>query len=119
MGSGATISVIGSAQVAANDVTLDAQGLPPSLFGLFFTGAVQSQSPLGNGTLCVSGLGITRLDPAVVSSASGRVSLALDLTAGPMSGLAIPGTTSNFQFWYRDVVGAGSNLSDAVSVTWQ
>ena len=119
VGSGATIGVTGSAQVAANDVTLDAQGLPPSLFGLFFTGTVQDQSPLGNGTLCVSGLGITRLDPAVVSSASGRVSLALDLTAGPMSGLAIPGTTSNFQLWYRDVVGAGSNLSDAVSVTWQ
>ncbi|MEC7232324.1 MAG: hypothetical protein VXW31_05245, partial [Planctomycetota bacterium] len=119
VGSGARIRVTGSAQVAANDVTLDARGLPPSLFGIFFTGTTQARSPLGNGTLCVSGSGVTRLDPAVVSTAAGEANLAIDLTAGPMSGLAIPGTTSNFQFWYRDVVGAGSNLSDAVSVTWQ
>jgi hypothetical protein len=38
-------------------------------------------------------------------------------TTGPESGEITPGSTWGFQAWYRDS-GGGSNLTDAVSVTF-
>lgn len=118
-GSGAIINVSGSAAVADNDVTLTSEGLPVSQFGIFFAGSTQNLVTLGNGFLCVGSQSIVRFNPAIQSSAAGTASLTLDLTTAPAASIAMPGSTSNFQFWYRDIVGAGSNLSDAVSVTWQ
>ncbi|MCP3917678.1 MAG: hypothetical protein GY711_19210 [bacterium] len=73
--------------------------------------------PLGEGTLCV-GSPFIRL-PVVQTDVLGSASYVLDLTDPLFPSAEItPGTTWNFQFWYRDVAGgpAGFNLSDAVGV---
>ena len=54
-------------------------------------------------------------------ASGGELTLAVDFTAPPTSsGAILAGSTWNFQAWYRDVPagGAGWNLSDAVSVTF-
>ena len=40
-------------------------------------------------------------------------------TAGPQSSNITPGSTWNFQAWHRDSMAGTSNLTDAVSVTFQ
>lgn len=119
VGAGATLSATGSARILDNDVLLEATGLPPGQFGIFFTGDTQAFGPLGNGFLCIGAQSITRFLPAAAIGAGGDTSLMLDLSAPPMVSLAAPGGTSNFQFWYRDNIGQGSNLTDALSITWQ
>ena len=87
--------------------------------GIFFFGSGQVQTPFGDGFLCVGT--VTRLLPAIVSSAGGAASRSLDLTLPPAAGVMVPGATTNFQFWYRDPAstGAGFNLTNGLSVLWQ
>ena len=76
--------------------------------GLFFVGPDQTQTPFGDGSLCISGT-ITRLD--VIQPDSGVAHYAaFDLGAF--------GTPLNVQYWYRDPAagGAGFNLSDALGL---
>lgn len=116
-GSGALISTAGSVSIAANDLVLAAKGAPVGQFGLFFFGDAQQSTPVGDGTLCVGG-SILRL-PVVTIDGSGQTSYALDLT-NLSGGLTLtPGDVQNFQLWFRDPgFGTGSNLSDAVQVTF-
>ncbi|MFT7486951.1 MAG: hypothetical protein ACI9F9_002808, partial [Candidatus Paceibacteria bacterium] len=93
--------------------------------GLFYYGAGQASLPLGDGVRCVdaAGIGIFRLQPALVSSNFGDASRALDLNQAPANsgpGMISAGDTWYFQYWYRDVAaaGAGFNLSDGLSVTF-
>ena len=117
-GAGATIRAEGSTTVADNDLTLIAEGVPAGQFGLFFFGPDQVQTPLGNGTLCVGG-SLVRMEPAVNADGLGVANLGVDLTAMPAAGSIVAGADLNFQFWFRDSIGAGSNLSDAVNIIWQ
>ena len=118
-GRASSITAVGLPSVATNDWTLRAVSCPPSQFGLFFYGRIQSQVPFGNGWRCVDGQ-IFRL-PAVQIDPAGEALWPLDFTNPPQPAAEItPGTTWNFQFWYRDPAGGGSdfNLSDGLTVNF-
>ena len=113
----------GTTSVAANDLLLTATGCPPGKVGLFFYGPGQADLPAGDGTLCVGagGLGHFRVRPLALTDASGVASTPLDLTSLPASsgpGRILPGSTWNFQFWFRDPGGgpAGFNFSNGLAV---
>jgi V8-like Glu-specific endopeptidase len=113
---GATISATGSASVLANDLVLQASGVLPNVNGLFFYGNLQANTPLGNGTLCISGTnGLFRLQPVLNSGPTGTMSKAVDLTNPPHPlGQVTVGSTWNYQLWFRQ--GKTSDLTDALSV---
>ena len=86
---------------------------PPNVTGLYFHGSNQTQVPLGNGILCVSG-SIQRL-PVMQTDAFGDAVQAIFPGSFPGFG---PGATRYFQFWFRDPSAGGSqfNLSDGLCV---
>lgn len=113
----------GTPSVGANDMVLMATGCPPNKVGLFFYGPSQVDTPLGDGNLCVGAgsLGLFRLSPLATSNAAGVAMKPLDLTTLPASsglGQILPGSTWNFQFWFRDPAGgpAAFNFSNGLSV---
>lgn len=120
-GPGAAIAFSGGTSVALNDFTLTASGCPANVNAYFIYGSTQVQLPLGDGFRCVGG-SIFRLRPAQSTGAGGVVARLVDFTqppAGSGPGLIAPGSTWNFQLYYRDVggpLGTGFNLSNALSV---
>ena len=126
-GSEASMSASGSDLVADNDFTLIASDMPAGEFGLFIVSADQGFFPglngNSNGNLCVQGsigrfLGTGQL---LMVDGAGSFSLPVDLTAIPQglgSVPTTPGQTWNFQAWFRDSVGVGSNLTDGLEVTF-
>ena len=123
VGAGAVIGMSGSASIASADFTLTVDGAVPGQFGLFFYGASQTESPFGNGSLCIAGggSGLFRLAPALLTDAAGHADRWVDFGAPPASGGAgelAAGSTWFFQYWYRDPAGggAGFNLSDGLQV---
>lgn len=120
-GSMATLVAAGSPIVADADLTLGVDGAVPGQFGLFFHGATQAATPLGAGILCV-GAPLYRVSAPLTVDAAGSASHAVDFTAYPAGvgpGALVPGTTWNFQFWYRDPGDPlGSNTSDALSIAF-
>jgi len=103
----ATLSSPNVASVAANDLTLTAINVPANQNGLFFYGLGQTQAPLGNGFLCVSGT--TGRLPAVNSGPAGILTHMVDYTMPPSPATQIlPGSTWNFQAWFRDPAGGGA-----------
>ena len=115
---GAKIYATGSESVLENDLVLTALGVPPNESGLFYYGDNQMQVPFGQGFRCVGGShGVFRLNPVVNSGPFGVLNTRVDLTLPPSPyGVIHPGTTWNFQAWFRD--GAAFDLSDAVEVTF-
>ena len=113
---GAVISATGSNSIAANDLVLQGTGALPNVSALFFYGDLQTLAPLGNGLLCVAGTnGIFRLNPVQSTSGGGSISHAVDNTNPPNAlGLLTPGSTWNFQLWFRD--GPTSDLTDAITI---
>ena len=114
---------IGSPSLAEQDVGLVVSNAVPNSIALFLYSPQQQQIPFGNGNLCVGGggAGIYRLGPFATAGTHGGVQL--DFSQPPLNGGAgvlTPGSTWNFQAWYRDVPagGAGFNLSDALSATF-
>ncbi|QDV04833.1 Thermophilic serine proteinase precursor [Planctomycetes bacterium Poly30] len=108
----------GSSVVADNDFTLTTTGLPANSFGIYFFGDSQVFTPAQNGFRCVDG-NLLRILPATQANPQGVATSAVDLTVPIVAANVIPGATLNFQLWHRDSVGAGSNYSNALSVTWQ
>ncbi len=110
----------GSTSHAANSLVLNASECPPNKFGLFFYGPNQIHIPFGNGIRCVGG-SLFRLGPPQLIDSAGDFTRAIDFLAPPMSGgtgMVIPGSRWNFQFWHRDQVSGGApfNVSDALTV---
>ncbi len=118
----ATIGIGGSISVAANSLQLLAYQCPPSRPGIFVYGQAQAQLPFADGYLCISPFspGLHRMGSALTLSASGAAVLPVDMSTLPPGAPIASGTTWNFQFWYRDMAAghSGSNLSDALSVTF-
>ncbi|MCY2961741.1 MAG: LamG domain-containing protein [Planctomycetota bacterium] len=116
VGPGARGDYTGTVSVGLNNLTLLCTGLPPSTNGLFYFGPSQAQVAFGNGYRCVSG-SVVRTG-IVQASPTGNASKAVNNGVFPFAGLISPGSTWNFQFWYRNVAagGAGFNLSDGLSV---
>jgi hypothetical protein len=127
-GASSAISVSGSNVAADNNLTLNAENLPNSVFGYFLTSTTQGfvMNPGGSqGNLCLGGDIGRYVGPGQVLSSemAGGFSLVLDLTMTPSpTGLVaiMAGETWNFQAWHRDSVAgmATSNLTDGVSVTF-
>ncbi|MEZ6018051.1 MAG: hypothetical protein R3F49_23300 [Planctomycetota bacterium] len=119
------ISVQGCACVAANELQLDASGLPPYGYGCFLASRYPS-APLPivgtQGALCLAGFIGRFVGPGQVSNAGpgGALSLVIDLRALPSSlgsVAAQPGEEWSFQAWYRDAnPGPTSNFTAAISV---
>ncbi len=128
-GSSGTISGMGSAAVASNDLTLVASNLPLNSFGYFLTSQAQGLTlqPGGSqGVLCLGGSIGRYVGPGQIQNtgAAGAFSLLLSLTQTPTpTGFVAvaAGETWNFQAWHRDAVGgvAVSNFTDGLTVTFQ
>ncbi len=120
-GSGALIGSNNQTSIASNAFELSATGLPASVNGIFFYGPQAQQVPFGNGVNCVGsgGIGTFRL-PMYTSDASGSVLQLLDFNQLPAGGEITPGSTWNFQAWYRDPAAGGAmfNTSDALRATF-
>ena len=118
VGSGAQISSNGQLGVGANQFELQVAGVPPNKPGLFFYGANQTSTPFGEGVRCVDGQ-LFRLD-VLVSDVLGVATDAVDFGSLPTGGDINPGSSWNFQFWYRDPSGgpAGFNVSNALAATF-
>ncbi len=125
-GAGATVTALGSTSIAANDFVLHAAAAVPNQFGLFYYGASQIQAPFGDGVRCVGagGIGIFRLSPAQLGNFVGEITRPVNFGAPPTNagpGAIQPGSTWNFQLWYRDPAGPGGsgfNLSNGLSATF-
>lgn len=123
-----TISAAGLASVSANNLTLRADDLPPSQFGIFVVSRDQSfvvgAGGTSNGNLCLGG-SIGRYNGAgqiLSTGAAGTFALAIDLMDIPQGSGAVavlPGETWNFQAWHREGVGLGSNFTDGLSIQFQ
>ena len=116
------ISFSGSAFVGFNDLSLVASDVPTDQFGIFYYGPNQVNGglgdPFGEGRRCVGGQTV-RL-PIVNTGSSGSAEQSIDNTQSPHAENIQPGSSWNFQFWYRDPNGGpvGYNLTDALSITF-
>jgi hypothetical protein len=122
-GQAAHLRATGSTSVGLNDAWLICENVPANLAGIIFYGAGQTQTPLGNGTLCVApgGVGLFRL-PVAFSDANQRLLADLDITVPPLlAGQITAGSTWHFQCWFRDPAAGGSfyDLSEGLSLTFQ
>ncbi|MEM6673968.1 MAG: hypothetical protein AAF726_14075 [Planctomycetota bacterium] len=114
-GVAAVIDVTGSTSLSANDLQLTAFSLPGQTFGLFFFGQNQTQSPVGDGNLCVNNP-LFRLPP-VQSSIFGIATFNFDNTNLPPGSPTINvGERWNFSFWYRQATPSGVNFTDGVEL---
>ncbi|MEZ6006105.1 MAG: right-handed parallel beta-helix repeat-containing protein [Planctomycetota bacterium] len=131
-GRNAWISATGSTSIAANDLRLWGDNLPPGQFALVLSsrGEAEVAHPGGSlGTLCLGGgwpIGRhNRPGEILLAGGPGIVWLDIDWTdlpgpTGPQ--VALPGETWRFQLWHRDFiagVGSVSNFSQALSLTAQ
>lgn len=115
-GQPALLSWSGSLSVSADELQLRCSGLPTNSSGRLFFGKSQTQTPFGDGFLCTAGT-LARFPKALVA-ANGVVDIDVQFRALPSTAVLQAGDVRYFQFWYRDTasVGAGFNLSDALSV---
>lgn len=122
------MTAVGSTVAADNSLSLMASCLPPNQFGMVLTSRDQAFIPAAsvgsNGNLCLGGSIGRFTAPSQIKSSgsSGRFSLAIDLTAIPQGAgtvAVVPGETWNFQAWYRDGGGAGSNFTTGLEVAFQ
>lgn len=124
VGNRGTMSGYGSSRAALNDLSIYAFGLPPNVFGIFFTSRNTGFEPgaggTSNGNLCLGGP-IGRFTRVRLAGLDGIMSMRVELTGVPQGGATVPvvaGDTWYFQAWYRDQVGLGSNFSDSLEVTF-
>lgn len=113
----------GSAVVAANDLELHVEQLPPGQAGYVLMSDLQDLVPDfggSQGNLCV-GAPILRFSADVlIASAAGEVFLSPDLGDLPQGTVVSAGETWNFQLWYRDVNPTQtSNTSNGLAVTFE
>jgi len=119
-GTPARIGRLGTVRLREKTFGLRVTGLPPvtGSFGMYTCGTVRTNVPFGNGYLCISpfspGNFRMAVQPLEASGTCDRMLVQYPLDFSRCT----PGSTWNFQFWYRDPAAGGSNfnLSDALSV---
>ncbi|MCB9914798.1 MAG: hypothetical protein H6828_06560 [Planctomycetes bacterium] len=126
-GVGALLSATGTSSVTNDDLKLTVSSMPVNKFGVFYMGPNQIALPFGDGLRCVGGggVGLFRYNPPLNSGAAGSISIGPGLVAWssgfPPGGAITPGSTWQFQCWYRDPFGPCGqffNLSNGYSVTF-
>jgi hypothetical protein len=102
------ISATGTASVGANDLVLHANNIPTNKTGIFmYSLNKQSIVLAGNsGRLCIGGGTAIRRLPGVNSGAGTTFTFPLDYTALSTAGAILPGSTWNFQAWFRKLPGS-------------
>lgn len=107
---GATMGSAGSVSITANDLQLQAFGLPANVTNLFFMGQNQiAPVAFGNGFRCI-GAPFYRL-PAVQASIFGDTQFDLDVNTLPQGIQVNAGESWNFENWYRDPAAGGANYN--------
>ncbi len=124
-GVGANVSMLGSASISTNNLTLRVTNAPPNKLGMFLYGQKPTMTPFNGAYLCVQPP-IRRLDPIVQIDANGVASYLLPLTINGLVGhrplFVDPGSIWNFQFLYRDSRGGTwprTNTSDGLRIVFE
>ena len=119
---GARMTGTGSASVAADDLQVVVDLLPPNKTCLPFRGtSLAGQIQMGEGWRCIGGP--LRRFAVQSSGASGTITIGPGIVAGTLGGPApiASGETWLFQVWYRDQVspcGNATNVSNGYSVAF-
>lgn len=115
------VNVFGSDGVADDDLVLVATQLPPGPdigYFLMGTGSNTFTPPGSAGPVCIAP-GVERFLPPVDDTSDLQGGFRREVgTGGPVSGNIAVGSTWSFQAWHRDSIAGGSNLTDAVRVTF-
>ena len=113
-GTGARLTGTGEANLGSGTFTLTVSGAPANKPGLFFQGTNQLANPVGDGILC-SNMSVRRYTVNMTDGAGTAVQEGLGANAAP-------GTSLNYQYWFRDpgnTCGGLFNFSNAWTVTWE
>jgi endonuclease/exonuclease/phosphatase family metal-dependent hydrolase len=116
-GVGGILSYTGTAEIAADDLSLFAYQCRQSQTGVFLQGGALSPQGFRDGVLCI-GPPTRRLEfvqTDFLGAATSSISIVTE-------GNNVPGITRYYQFWFRDPggpCGFGSNLTSALRVVWQ
>ncbi|MFT5155429.1 MAG: hypothetical protein ACI841_005444, partial [Planctomycetota bacterium] len=115
-GESATLGFSGTTSLVLSDLQLDATDVPAAELAVFYAGTTQTQTPFGNGWLCIDGP-LTRLGAVVVGD-EGNASLAIARPIPHGRSLHV-GESWYAQLWYRDSnsSGAGFNTSNGLQLT--
>ena len=91
--------------------------VPANTPGIFLYGTDALQLPFGDGYRCVGGE-VYRLPAS--TAINGMLSHPMNFGSLPPNGQIFPGSTWNFQAWYRDPAagGSGFNLSNGFAMTF-
>ena len=118
-GAAALLRGSGYGTVSNNDLVLTATQLPHNQSGIMIASHSQGTGTLGNGNLCLAPK-IWRINTAFNSGATGTIVAPVNHNLAPWNSLLVPGSTWNFQIWYRDAAagGAGCNSTDGVQATF-
>lgn len=123
-GMGARLVVSGSASVAADDLRLTVVDMPPNKFGIIYKGSSQLAVPFGDGLRCVGNVGgryPVRQANSCGTLVEGPGVVGISLLIHPPAFQIQPGSTWNFQGWYRDPMGscgAGFNLTNGAEIVF-
>lgn len=112
-GTGAVLAGSGAATVSADTLVLTVTGGVPNKPGLFFQGNNQIATPIGDGIICATG-SVVRYDVQFFDGTGTVSNTGFGVNA-------TPGSTKNYQFWYRDTgntCGGGFNFSNGWSQVW-
>lgn len=122
-GSPAILSWSGSTSVANADLVLCASSVPANDTGLFIYSLDRDEVMVGNGNLCIGAqtLGFFIRGPGGFSNGAGVACFVIPMfdPSVPKS-LIAPGSTWDFQYWYRDHAAGGSefNFSDGLEIVF-
>ncbi len=119
-GERARLCATGSAAVSDDDVTLRVTRAAAGRPGIFFYGPAALETPFGDGTRCVGGAFVRRLQPPVPTDGAGNATQVLALTQAPAAAditAQVP-ITMRFQYWVRDG-GSSTNLTDGLAIDFR
>jgi hypothetical protein len=121
---GALLGATATTSYATDDLLLHVSQLPHNKTGLWLSSQATVSVPLGDGLRCVGSpfyrFGSFNSGPTG-TSVKGPGIIGSSCSSLPPGGCIAPGSTWNFQVWYRDGLGpcgTGTNLSNAESVTF-
>lgn len=119
-GLGAALQALGTPDASANDLEFSATELPLNTMGFLVMSTAETFVPgyRGHvGNLCLGPRQVRFAQDVLDSGPTGTMSFAPDFDALPNGAAFTPGSTWNFQLWYRDTLPTPTwNSTDAVRV---